>query len=390
MTEYSKWAKGTYIQGAGTLGVSAPNVTAIALPFQPNYVELINLTQSITPAQHGIPFARWDAGSLVTISSVVYNPTIVEIFNATPVLTTDSVLTNGISAYSAGLSQQFGANFSISGITKATQAVVTTTAPHGYSVGSTVILQGIALATTNNMQLLNNVPFTIVAVGSTTSFTINWNTSGSNYTAITGSPAGAIVKQVLYPFLYPPQDNVVVSIALGATTTIGTAMYHNFETGQEVAFRVPNFWGTIQLNSLPNLVIPGSPIYGYITSVTDNWTFTVNINSTAFTAFTVNATMTAATLPGLTYAQAVPVGDINTGSNLYTGAQLYPPPQFPTFSNKVSTINGSAIKGAFVNNTSQGFIVGQGPSKNDTTSWVGGSTGDVIEYRAYYYELANP
>src|SRR5229473_7373427 len=103
MTEYSRMAKGNYVVSGGTLGVSAPSVKVINLPFKPDYVELINYTQAITPAQHGIPFAFWDASVNVTVSSVVYNPTIIEIFNATPVLTTDSVLTNGISVFSAGL-----------------------------------------------------------------------------------------------------------------------------------------------------------------------------------------------------------------------------------------------------------------------------------------------
>jgi hypothetical protein len=383
MTEYSRWAKGNYTVTGGSLGVSAPNPAYILLPFQPNYVELINVTQAITPANHGIPFAYWDASVKVSGN----NPTIVKIFNSTPVLTTDSTTTNGISAFSGGLLQQFGPTFTVSGISTAASAVVTTTAPHGYGVGTTVIMQGLP-GGTNNMQLLNNVPFTISAVTSNT-FTIKWSTSGGNYSN-SGFTASALVKQVLYPFLYVPQDNVVTAVTTGATTTVTTSMYHNLEVGQEIAFRVPTLWGTTQLNSLPNNVIPGSPIYGYVQSITDNWTFVCNINSTGYTAFTNNFAMTSATLPGLTYAQVVPVGDVNTGGNLFSGGALYPSPQFPTSTNRVSTINGPAIRGAFVNNTSQGFIVGSGASATDTSSWVGGSNGDIIEWKAYFIELSNP
>lgn len=389
MSQYSKMAKGSYTVTGGALGTSAPNVKYINLPFQPDYVELINYTQSITPGQHGVPFAFWDATVNVTVGGVVYNPTIIEVFNATPVLTTDAVLLNGISTFYAGLGQQYGATQQISGISKASSAVVTTAAAHGYSVGDTVIMQGLAVGTTNNMQLLNTVPFTITAVTSTT-FTIQWNTNQSNYTALSGSPTGSLVKKVLYPFLYMPQDNIVSAVTVGSTTTVVTTMYHNFEVGQEIAFRVPNFWGMTQLNSLPNLVIPGSPVYGYVASVTDNWTFVCNINSNAFTAFTVNGTMTASTLSGLTYAQTLAVGDLNTGGNAYTGTTLYPSPQFPTSTNRVPTINGPAIRGAFVNNTSQGFIIGSGASHTDTASWVGGSAGDVIEWRAYYHDYSSP
>lgn len=390
MTEYSRWAKGTYTVSGGSVGVSAPSVKVINLPFQPNYVELMNLTAAITPTDDGIPFAYWDASSLVTVSGVVYNPTIVQQFNATPVLLTDSVLTNGISSFSAGQILQFGATQQIIGITKASPAVVNVTA-HGYSVGDTVIMQGITLASTNNMQLLNGVPFTISAVTDADHFTIKWDASGSNYTAISGSPAGALVKKVLYPFLYPPEDNVIGAITLGSTTSVQTTMYHNMVVGQEIAFRIPTSWGTTQLNSLPNSSIPGSPIYGYVVSITDNWTFVCSINSASFTAYTDNFTMTAATLSGLSYPQVLAVGDVNTGGNLISsGSLLYPSPSFPTSSGGVSTINGPAIRGAFVNNTSQGFIVGAGACHTDTTSFLGGQDGDVMEWRAYYFEMSSP
>ncbi len=389
MTEYSRMAKGNYVVSGGSVGVSAPSTKIINLPFKPDYVELINYTAALTPTDDGIPFAFWDASVNVTVSAVVYNPTVVEQSNGTS-LSTDLVLTNGISVFSAGLSQQFGATQQIIGITKANPAVVNVTG-HGYSVGDTVILQGIALASTNNMQLLNGVPFTIIAVTDANHFSLNWDASGSNYVAISGSPAGALVKKVLYPFLYVPEDNVISFVTLGSTTTIGTTMYHNFEVGQEIAFRVTPFWGTTQLNSLPNVLIPGSPIYGYVTSITDNWTFVCSINSSAFTAFTDNATMTAATLSGLTYAQVLAVGDVNTGGNIITATSpLYPSPQFPTSTNRVPTINGPAIRGAFVNNTSQGFIIGTGAANSDTTAFLGGQNGDVMEWRAYYHDLSIP
>ena len=120
MTEYSRMVKGNYVVSGGTLGVSAPSVKYINLPFQPDYVQLINWTQAITPANHGIPFAFWDASVNVTVSAVVYNPTVVQRFNGTPVLTTDLVLTNGISVFSGGLSQQFGTAQQVVASTKGT------------------------------------------------------------------------------------------------------------------------------------------------------------------------------------------------------------------------------------------------------------------------------
>jgi hypothetical protein len=294
----------------------------------------------------------------------------------------------GISTFYAGLALQYGASIGVTAITKAAQAVVTTASAHGYNIGDTVILESVAIGTTNDMILLNGVPFTIVAVGSTTTFTINWNTNQSNYTALTAQTV-PIVKKVLYPFLYLPQDNVISALTLAATTTVATTMYHNLEVGQEVAFRIPPQWGTIQLNSLPNTVIPGSPIYGYVVSVTDNWTFVVNINSSAYTAFNTNPA--TPNIVGLTYPQVVPVGDVNSGGiglNTFQNA-LYPSPLFPNPNNRVPTINGPAIRGAFVNNTEQGFFIGTGTGTTTTAATLM-TTGDLIYWQAYLFDYKNP
>lgn len=383
MTEYSRMAQGSFTAPASTYAVN--------LPFAPDAIELWNYTNIATPGSNKVVRAWWDKGLVVSGN----NPTMVELITSTsPTVLNYDVIANSSSAlainpFYAGLSLQFGATQQIIGITKASAARVNVTA-HGYSVGDTVIMQGLALATTNNMQLLNGVPFTIVTVSDADHFDIKWDSTGSNYTAISASPAGALVKKVLYPFLYAPEDNVVTAVTTGSTTTITTSMYSNFEVGQEIAFRVPSFWGPTGLNSLPNLIIPGSPIYGYVVSVTDNWTFVCNINSSAFTSFSNNGTMTAATLPGLNYMQVVPVGDVNTGGNLITSTSpLYPSPQFPASTNRVPTINGPAIRGAFVNNTSQGFTIGAGKAATNGTATIM-STSDVVVWRAFLHDINSP
>lgn len=388
MAEYSRMAKGNYTVSGGVLGVSAPSAKIINLPFQPDYVELINLTQAATPANHGIPFAKYDASASIVISNVTYK-TVVEKFNATPVLTTDLVsATGGISTFSAGLALQFGARQQIIGATAANPIVFNVTA-HGYAVGDIIVLEGLYQSATTGMPQIAGIPFRISAVGDADHFSIVWPGNGSNYTALSGSPAGSYVRKILYPFLYLPGVNYIEAITLGATTTIVTTTPHNYVVGQEIAFRIPNPWGTIELNSLPNVTIPGSPIYGYVISVTDNQTFVCNINSSSYSAFVTDQTV--ASVPGLNFPQVVAVGDVNTGGeSIYSGSPLYPSPLFPTSTNRIPTINGPAIKGAFVNNTSMGFVVGAGASRTDTTSWVGGSDGDIMEWRAYLHDYSSP
>lgn len=386
MAEYSRLAKGNFTATGTT--------QAVLLPFTPDYVEIWNYTNIKTKTSSTLTRAWWDAKFIDSSSGT--NPTFVEGYNSGGALIYDQISntsTNlGINPYSAALALQYGPSQAITTVTaSASPTIVTTTSAHGYNVGDTVIMEGIALATTNNMQLLNGVPFTITAVGSPTTFSIQWNSSGSNYTTV--SPTAANVKKVLYPFLYLPEDNVIANVTQAAQATVVTTMYHNFEVGQEIAFRIPTFWGMTQLNSLPNNVVPGSPIYGYVTSITDNWTFVVTTNTTNFTAFTNNGTMTSSTLAGLSYPQVLSAGDVNSGGliNAFSASNLYPSPQFPTSTNRVATINGPAIRGAFVNNTAQGFTIGAGLGAviTATTGTIMASTNQIY-WHAYIHDFGNP
>jgi len=374
MTEYSRMAKGSF--------TSTGLAKIINLPFIPDRIEMINYSAAATPANHGVPFASWD----VTMGQGF---AVEEVFNATPVLTTDVVTSNGFSTFTAGQLLQFGARIGISGITKASPAVVTTTAAHGYASGDVVIFQGLLQSATTGMQQIADIPFTVTVTGATT-FTIPWNTNQSNYTALSGSPTGAFVKKVLYPYLYAPGVTFISAITTGTTTTIDTTDAHNFVVGQEVAFRIPSVYGTTQLNSLPNTVTPGSPIYAYVISVTDYNTFVVNVNSTSFTAF--NSNQTIASVPGLQFPQVVAVGDVNTGgAPISSGSQLYPPPYIvPIGTTQVTTINGPAILGSFFNNTSQGFIIGAGVGATDTSSVLVGANGNVIYWAAFLDDITLP
>jgi hypothetical protein len=103
---------------------------------------------------------------------------------------------------------------------------------------------------------------------------------------------------------------------------------------------------------------------------------TLNINSTAFTAF--NSNQTVASVPGLSFPQILAVGDVNTGGLPYSGGLLYPSPVV----NGLSTVNGPAINGAFVNNSRQGFVIGAGSGVSLTSTVLVGANGNVIKWYA--------
>lgn len=375
MAEYSRLAKGSF--------TSTGAAQVVNLPFRPDAIEMWNYSSFTTPANHGVPYAYWDV-------NMGQGYAVEEVFNATPVLTTDYVTSNGFSTFAAGQLLQYGAAIQISGITKANPAVVTTGSAHGLASGDVVILTGLAQSSTTGMQQIAGIPFTVTVTGTTT-FTIPWNTNQSNYTALSGSPSGAYVRKVLYPSLYEPGVSFISAITTGTTTTIDTTSAHNLVVGQEVAFRIPTVYGTTQLNSLPNSVTPGSPIYGYVISVTDYNTVIVNINSSSYTAFNSNQAYLSYQ-SGLQFAQMVAVGDVNTGGvQISSGSALYPPPYtVPIGTTRVNTINGPAILGAYINNTSQGFVIGAGVGVNDSSSVLVGANGNVIYWRAYLHDMSIP
>jgi hypothetical protein len=373
MAEYSRLAKGSFI--------STGSAKVINLPFQPDSVEMWNFTASGTPANNGVPRAFWDSLMGQGVATAQF-------FNATPVLSTGNVATGGISTFSAGQMIQFGSTLTVSSLTKASPAVVTTSTNHGYASGDVVLFEGLFETVTTGMPQINGIPFTVTVTGLNT-FTIPWNTNQSNYTAISGGSTGTPrVKKVLYPSMYLPNTAVISAITLGATTTIDTASAHDFVVGQEVAFRIPSAWGTVELNSLPNTLVPGSPVYGYVVAVTDYNTVIVNINSSAFSAFTSNPTVSI--VPGLSFPQIIAVGDVNTGGvQISSGSALYPPPYaLPIGTTRVNTINGPAIQGAFVNNSAQGFVIGSGSLVGLASTVLVGANNDVIYWKASLSDMS--
>jgi hypothetical protein len=370
MAEYSRLASGQVVSTGGA--------TTVVVPFIPDFIEISNSTRAT--AASGVTRAWWEKDMGQGAAFVVTT-------GAGPADGTSFISAatgGGFTTVQAGLALQYGPTVFLGAsgsISKANPAVVTTTAAHGLVSGNVVIFQNLYQTTTTGMQQIAGIPFVVTVTGSTT-FTIPWNTNQSNYTAIAtgGLNTNASFKQVLYPSLYVPGIAFISAITTGSTTTIVTTAPHNMVVGQEVGFRIPTSWGTTQLNELPNVLIPGSPIYGYVVSVTNSTTVVVSINSTGYTAF--NSNQVFANFPGEKFPQIIAVGDVNTGGQVISaGSALYPSPLVynGTSTGQVSTINGPAINGAYINATYMGFIIGAS---------VAGTVSDTIYWRAYMHDLS--
>lgn len=383
MAEYSRLASGQVISTGGP--------TPVICPFVPNYIEISNATR-LSGTNSGVSKAWWetDMGQGAAFLTTTTNATsdLSAFIDATGGANSTSGFTmgTGFQTIQAGISLQYGPTTLLGGSggiakTSPTVLTVTTTAAHGLVAGNWVVFQNLYETSSTGMQQIAGIPFEVLTSGSTTTFTIGWVGNSANLTAITagGLNGKASFKQILYPVLYAPGVAFPWSISTsGNVTTIITTAPHNFQVGQEIAFRIPAVYGSIELNSLPDVLIPGSPKYYYVASVVSDVEFTVN-NLPAYTAFTV-ANTAFTSFPGEQFAQVLAVGDVNSGGYPYTGGALYPSPTvYNGFSRTaVSTINGPAIQGAYINATFQGFIIG---------SAIAGSAEDVIFWRAYLHDV---
>lgn len=334
MSEYNKIAEGTLTVTTG--GVAQ----FLNLPFVPKSFEMWNKSKwgTASQIQHALGFSEDAAGTAyyeATSGSSNMQPT--------------KITSNGFSFIQAG-SPAYGPVIALAStfVSQAASALVTTASAHGYAVGDVVLIYG-----TTAMLQIAGVEYTVLTVPSSTTFTIAVNSSGFASAATAG-----FVKKVLYPDLYLPGNRVITAISSsGVSTVVTTSTYHNMVVGQEVAFTIPPQWGMTQLDQAA-MADRNPQQKAYITAVTSN-TLTVNVDSSAFSAFAYPTSAVAAL--GMTFPQVTPIGDQNSGGSAPGGV-----------------LTSLTIPGAYQTNTRQGVVIG---------STLLANTSDVWHYRAIYPDL---
>lgn len=106
------------------------------------------------------------------------------------------------------------------------------------------------------------------------------------------------------PFpVFQPAMRIVSNITNDYPAVVTTTINHNYKTGAIVRLYVPNGYGMIQANKL----------YASIIVLTDT-TFSINLDTTLFSAFTTPITFPEDTQ----YSQCVPLGEVNSTLNSST------------------------------------------------------------------------
>ncbi len=267
-------SNGTIIQ-QGSFTSAGTNVT-LNIPSGTDWIELVNYTKIVAnAASTGYQF-YWQLGmpngvGIETQSNAGANavdmiPTAANAFT----LVDTSANPNG-------------AALAITAGTNATRPVYTATIT-GLSDGDVVRLINVA----GNLNL-SGMDFTVDAVGGGT-FRIA-NTLANAPGAVGGA---GLYRRIKYDPIFYPTRRFIANITAAAQAVVTTTVNHAYTVGQQIRFNVSAPYGMTQINGLT----------GNIVAITAS-TFTVDIDSSAFTAFTFPL---AASIP-FSQATVNPVGE---------------------------------------------------------------------------------
>ncbi len=208
---------------------------------------------------------------------------------------TVTTLTDGFTFVDDSASENLGAeNSGITAISQANPAVVALASTTGLANNDVV-----RIFNTTGMFQIAGWDFTIAALIANTSFTLAFLDSSGFAAAAT---AGSIRRVPFDPRFYP-RNRRITAISAATSAVVTLSVTHGFTAGQAVRIKVPSDFGMIEIDEL----------IGNITAVsTANNTITVDIDSSAFTAFAFPSSATAAA--GVEAPQVIPVGETADGT----------------------------------------------------------------------------
>ncbi len=282
--------QGTYTQPATAVSQIIP------LPSGCDYMKVINYTQMSAASPTACVGGEWFGGGLVAANAGLRwrksgsSAILIDNF-------TDSTATAGFTYVTSNPAPQ--AALTGTTISQATSAVAAVT--NTYSNGDQVVIYNAV-----GMQQISGMVFTISSV-SGSGFTLSGlNSSGFSTAAtsflvrrITQNPIGVTTPVA-------PQALQVTAVTQAANAQVTTSQVNNLVVGQKIEFTVPGSFGMVQLN---NYNQSGSkPII--VMSIVDTYNFTINIDTTNYTAF---AFPTSASSPtSALFATVAPAGQAAT------------------------------------------------------------------------------
>ena len=273
-----------YGQISGTY-VSDGNARVLQLRFDPDYFALFNSSNFNTTPATPVTKRAWWFRSLAPDSAFTVKNTI-----SLATDESDFVSADGIRR----VNSQDPVEAAVAGttITAAATPVVTTSAPHGYSVGDVV-----RLYSTTGMLQIAGMEFTITAVPLTTTFEIDY-LDASGFAAM--ATANVSRRLPFDPPNFAPKNRFITNITQAVNAVITLSVDHGYNVGEIISVRCTPDFGMSEINELDGEILAIDTVLN---------TVTVDINTTAFTAFAFPTSATAAA--GVTFPQTVPIGDFD-------------------------------------------------------------------------------
>ena len=247
--------------------------------------------------------------------------------------------------------------------TNATRPVVSTGNTTGISVGTVVRMSNTAQTDVNGIDMV------VGAVTAGASFTLL--TATNALATAPGAIGGAGFYRIVNsnPLFYP-RRRYVTNITQASNAQVSTSVAHGLTPGQEVRFNIPAVSGMTQLNPNPlNNYFPSTSSSGaIIVSVIDDYNFTINIDTTTFTAFTWP---TIAQQPS-SFPIVVPFGE-DTATSLSS-----PGNQVPSIGGQqIFNTNTGILADSTVNTGYLGMVLGGGGNGTQIAAAISGPAGTV-------------
>ena len=283
--------------------------------------------------------------------------------NAANSLNADLILSGGFTLYdpTSPSLPVLSAPVATTAVTNATRPVVSTASTAGISVGTIVRLS-------NNAQTDDTGPdFVVGAVTLNTSFTLL--TASNPLANVPGAIGGGtgFYRIVNRDYLFYPRNRFIVNITQAVNPQVSTSAPHGMTAGQAVRFNIPAVSGMVQLNATAQ----NNYQYGSILSVLDDYNFFIDIDTSAFTAF---SWPTVAQQPS-SYPIMTPVGE-NTSVALGYPANLQV--QTPQVAGvQIYNTQTGILADATVNTGFLGMILGIGGNGNSLGTPILGPAGSI-------------
>jgi hypothetical protein len=214
---------------------------------------------------------------------------------------TDAIIVaNGFTYVDDSTNQLSAPNATTTAISQAAAAIVSLTSTAGLNAGDVI-----RFYSTTGMLQIAGMDFSIDTIVANTSFRLPYLNSAGFGAAGTAGTFRRVAFANNYKFY--PSWRYITGITAAAQAVVTFSVTHQYVVGQKLSLRIPTAFGMTQMNGLTGTVVA-------INTTTN--TVTLDIDSSAFTAFAFPTSATAAA--GVSFPIAVPAGESAT---ILTGAE---------------------------------------------------------------------